>query len=467
MSPKRTRSSAASIADPGRCSVPRRLFLAALACTLALPSAAQERRPLVLNDDGGWCWFQDERALVVAGRLIFGSVAAGRSDPSRRGAVEATSVDLRTGATTRFRLSATNVEKAGRYDDHDTPVLAVRGDGRLVAVWAGHGYDNRILSRVSLRPGDATTWSDERAFVPSPSSSVTYSNLHRLAGERGRMHDFFRGLDNRYKPSVAWSDDEGETWKTGGVVIDVPTAFRHRPYVKYASDGRDTVHLIYTEGHPRDFANSLYHVFYRKGMLHHSDGTPIRSLGEGLRDPTEGTRIFQGDARNVAWVSDVDLDAQGRPFVAYSVHKDPPSRPGGQGGADHRYRLALWTGTRWDDREIAFAGSRLYPGEDDYTGLVALVPGDPTRIFISTDADPTTGAPLVSAADGKRHWEIFRGATTDGRTWRWPPVTKDSTADNLRPIVPRTETRDELLLWLRGRYRSYTDYDLEVVGLLP
>ena len=26
---------------------------------------------------------------------------------------------------------------------------------------------------------------------------------------------------------------------------------------------------------------------------------------------------------------------------------------------------------------------------------------------------------------------------------------------------------DELLLWLRGRYRSYTDYDLEVVGLLP
>ena len=192
--------------------MPRRLFLAALACTLALPSAAQERRPINLNDDGGWCWFQDERALVVAGRLIFGSVAAGRSDPSRRGAVEATSVDLRTGATTRFRLSATSVEKAGRYDDHDTPVLAVRGDGRLVAVWAGHGYDNRILSRVSLRPGDATTWSDERAFVPSPSSSVTYSNLHRLAGERGRMHDFFRGLDNRYKPSVAWSDDEGATW---------------------------------------------------------------------------------------------------------------------------------------------------------------------------------------------------------------------------------------------------------------
>jgi hypothetical protein len=405
---------------------------------------------------------------VVKDWLVFGSVAAGRTDPSRRGMVEATSVDLASGASTRFRLSATPVEKPPRYDDHDTPAFVVRGDGRLVAVWAGHGYDNRILSRVSRRAGDATAWGEERTFVPSPSSSVTYSNLHRLARERGRIYDFFRGLDNRFKPSVAWSDDEGESWKTGGVVIDVPAAFRHRPYVKYASDGRDTVHLAYTEGHPRNFDNSLYHAFYRKGTLHRSDGKPVRPLAEGLRDPVEGTRIFPGDPRNVAWVTDLELDPQGRPFVAYSVQKDSAGLPPGQGGADHRYRLALWTGKSWDDREIAFAGSRLYPNEDDYTGGVALVPGDPTRVFIAADADPSTGAPLVSAADGQRHWEIFRGATTDGgRTWRWQAVTRDSTADNLRPIVPRTGRRDELLLWLRGRYRSYTDYDLEVVGLLP
>ncbi|HEY2945716.1 MAG TPA: BNR-4 repeat-containing protein, partial [Vicinamibacteria bacterium] len=268
-----------------------RPFVAALVSVIAVsitapapirPAAARQagastlRTPIVLNDDGGWCWFQDERALVVAGRLVFGSVAAGRSDPSRRDAVEATSVDLATGARTRFRLSAKPVEKAGRYDDHDAPAFVVRGDGRLLAVWAGHGYDNQVLSRVSLRPSDATAWSEERAFVPSPSSSITYSNLHRLAGERGRIYDFFRGLDNRFKPSVAWSDDEGESWKTGGVVIDVPAAFRHRPYVKYVSDAQDTVHLAYTEGHPRDFDNSLYHAFYRKGALHRSDGTVIR-----------------------------------------------------------------------------------------------------------------------------------------------------------------------------------------------
>jgi len=63
---------------------------------------------------------------------------------------------------------------------------------------------------------------------------------------------------------------------------------------------------------------------------------------------------------------------------------------------------------------------------------------------------------------------VIAGETTDGgRSWRFEPVTRDSALDNLRPIVPRTNRADEVLLWLRGTYRSYTDYSLEAVGLLP
>ena len=230
----------------------------------------------------------------------------------------------------RSRLSASPVEKDGRYDDHDAPAFVVRSDGRILAAWAGHGFDNRILSRVTLQPSDPTAWGEERVFVPSTPSKISYTNLYRLSAEQSRIYDFFRGLDDRFKPSVAWSDDGGERFTAGGVVIDVPAAFRHRPYVKYASDGQGTVHLAYTEGHPRDFDNSVYHLYYRDGKLHRSDGTVIRTLAEGLRDPVEGTRIFQGDARNVAWVADLELDGQGRPFVAYSVQKDSAGRPPGQ-----------------------------------------------------------------------------------------------------------------------------------------
>ena len=426
--------------------------------------------PVVLNDDGGWCWFQDERALVVGDTLVLGSVAAGRHDPGRLGAVELTAVDLATGATTRVRLNEAPLEPSGVYDDHDAPAFIVRRDGRLLAVYAGHGTENRFRYRVSSRAGDPGAWGDERSFSPSSSSRITYSNLHRVPGGGGRILNFYRGLDDFFKPSVAWSDDDGDTWASGGVVIDVPDEFRHRPYVKYVADDAGTVHLFYTEGHPRNFDNSVYHVVLRGDRLHRADGTAIGPLTDGLESPAEGGLVFRGDADNVAWVVDAALDEAGRPFVAYSVQKGSAGLPPGQGGEDHRYRIARWNGAAWDDEEIAFAGTRLYAGEDDYTGGVALVPGDPDTIFISTNAHPATGAHL-SNADGRRHWEIFHGrrsaeAGAAPSDWRWTPRTLDSTMDNLRPIVPRAEGREPILLWLRGTYRAYTDYDLEVVGLL-
>jgi hypothetical protein len=440
--------------------------------SVAPPEGASD--PLVLNDDGGWCWFQDERAVVVGRRLVFGSVAAGTHDPSRRGAVEATTVDLETGAITRARLSETPIPPAGGYDDHDAPAFVVRGDGRILAAYAGHGTENRFRFRVSTEPGDGSRWRPEQSFSPSESSRITYSNLQRLSREGGRIYDFFRGLDDLFKPSVAWSDDDGETWTPGGVVIDVPSQVRHRPYVKYASDGRDTLHMAYTEGHPRDFDNSVFHVMVRQGRLLGSDGTPIGTLAAGLRDPSEGTRVFEGDADNVAWVVDLELDSDGRPFLAYSVQKDSAGRPTGEGGEDLRYRVARWTGARWLDEEVAFAGTRLYAGEDDYAGGVALVPGNPDTLFISTNADPLTGAPLRDPSDGRRHWEIFRGERSPGASgpdpssrWRWKRITTDSSADHLRPVVPRAEGGQPILLWLRGSYRAYTDYDLEVVGRIP
>jgi hypothetical protein len=104
---------------------------------------------------------------------------------------------------------------------------------------------------------------------------------------------------------------------------------------------------------------------------------------------------------------------------------------------------------------MAYAGTRLYPGEDDYTGLVALDPNDPDVVYISTDAHPATGAPLVSSADHRRHHELFRGTTRDsGASWRWEPVTANSSVDNLRPVVPKWNDKRMALVWMRGAYKN-------------
>jgi hypothetical protein len=448
----------------------RRLTLLFLPVLLAAQTRGS--KTVVLNDDGGWCWYEDERSIAVNGRLIVGSIAGGIHDPRRMGDVDVTSYDIATGRVSRFTLhhSEDAKEKRRWYDDHNSPALLVRQDGRLLAMYSLHGPEEKIYYRISARPGDASEWGEEKIFVPSPTSRITYSNLHLLMSEnggRGRIYDFFRGIHNSYKPSYAWSDDMGETWNAGGVVIDVPTEVRHRPYVKYASNGADTIHLNYTEGHPRNYDNSVYHAYYRAGNLYRSDGTLIRSLKEGLKRPEEGTLIFKGDRDNVAWVSDMHLDAKGRPFIAYSVQKNSGGKPDKDHGDDHRYRYARWDGSAWRDFEIAYAGHRLYPGEDDYTGNVALDPQDPDTIFISTNADPVTGAPLKSAADGRRHWELYRGSTRDGgKTWRWTPLTRDSTQDNIRPMVPIWNSRQRAVLWLRGEMRAYTDYSFEIAALI-
>ena len=434
---------------------------------LALPAFAEPPGLITFNDDGAWCWYQDERIIVHDGKLIIGSVAAGVNDPSRKGDIEATIYDLASGQTSRVQLHDRLKERNGGYDDHNVPAFLVRPDGRVLAVYSRHGPDPHFHYRITESANDLTRWTAVRKHVASSTTRLTYSNLVRLDKENGRIYNFFRGLDDTFKPSYAFSDDVGETWTTGNVVIDVPTEQRHRPYVKYASDGDDTIHLFYSEGHPHVYPNSVYHVFYRDGNLHRSDGTGIRSLQEGLRKPEEGTRIFQGSKTRRAWTSELHVDANGHPVAGFSVKVDDADSPVGSGGLDHRYHYARWDGSAWVQHEIAYGGSRLYWWQDDYTGNIAIDPDRPEIVYISTDADPVTGKPLRSRSDGARHFEIYEGVTADGgASWQWTAITKDSRVDNIRPIVPIGHGDRSVVLWMRGTYRSFTNYDLDIVGLV-
>jgi hypothetical protein len=149
---------------------------------------------------------------------------------------------------------------------------------------------------------------------------------------------------------------------------------------------------------------------------------------------------------------DIELDRNDRPYVLFSTQNDGRGLPRGQGGMDLRYHYARWNGTAWHTEEIAYAGRRLYPTEDDYSGLGALDPNNPDVVYISTDADPATGAPLISAADRLRHYELFRGERAAAGKWTWTPFTRNSTDDNLRPVIPSWDDRRTAIVWMRGKY---------------
>jgi hypothetical protein len=245
------------------------------------------------------------------------------------------------------------------------------------------------------------------------------------------------------------SDDDGDSWSYGGRLI----TDAGRPYLKYASNNIDVIHFINTEQHPRDYDNSIYHGYVNQGQVYNSNGDVLDNdlFDDTGVSTTEFTMVYQGGADNVAWTSDLALDENGHPYAAFSVQMNSAGLPGGQGGDDHRYHYARWDGQQWVKHEIAYAGTRLYSGEDDYTGNIALDPSNPDIVYISTDADPETGDPLISDGDGQRHYEVFKGETQDsGATWTWSPITGDSTA----------------FLWMRGTYTTYTNYNTDIVGII-
>jgi hypothetical protein len=240
-----------------------------------------------------------------------------------------------------------------------------------------------------------------------------------------------------------------------------------RPYVKYASDGGSKIHFAATEDHPLDYNNSVYCGFIEGGRSYRATGELVdENIFDALApSPQKFTKVFSGDHANVAWIVDIEVDKSGNPRVLFSVQKHNLIRDRFSKGQDHCYCYARLQDKNWVVREIAYAGTRLYAGEDDYTGLAALDPNNPEVVVISTNADPVSGRPLISELDGRRHYELFSTTiNTSGERLLWRPVTQNSTADNIRPLIPRGLVNgSSVLVWMRGEYRKYTDYNTQVV----
>lgn len=441
-------------------------FHAVIVCVVCLTSlraadlagydrSADPHEFTVFMHNGGWCWFQDPRAIIHKDHLIIGSVQGSGSGPALIGVYD---------LVNQKPLGVVAAHDPFDRDDHNSPVFIPRSDGSVLAMYARHGREVVHYYRIS-QSADFLTWSDEHQidhgpFLSATNDRVTYANLYRLRNEN-KLYCFFRGL--HYNPCMTTSLDEGVTWESASHFIKSEIQGRHRPYVRYAGNGVDCIHLSFTDGHPRDFGNSIYYAAFRNQGFYRADGTFIKSLSEGgpLR-PSEAERVFLGSGRTgkgrhgesasgSAWTSAIAYDAQGRPHIAYSYYIS---------NDDHRYRLVSWDGTQWRDREVAYAGKCLYHNESSYTGLISLDPVDPRHVVISTDVHPSTGEATV------RKHEIYRALieSQDDRTSiTWQPVTSDSPVCNIRPYVLR-DGRHRYVLWNRGDFRSYTDYQLDTVG---
>ena len=421
---------------------------------------------------GVWTWFNDERALVQDGFLYVGYV---RPD----GQAGLTRYEPGTGEASHMVLGTT---ASAQKDDHNNPSLTVLPDGRLLALYSKHLGGSQYYQRTSLvaHPAAASDWGPE--IVRRAPANNTYANTYRLAGEKDRIYNFHRCIN--FNPTLTISEDLGATWQPARQLIKSGSG-GVRPYTRFSSNHQDRIDAIYTDGHPRDVANSLYHFYYQNGAFRRTDGAVIKTIDALPLDHDAGERgsviyAFHDEAWGPgqgpddwipggrAWNWDVHQDKDGNPVAAFQVQRDNVTGAGWNHDRIYYY-YARWTGSAWQKRFIAQAGRPLYAAEDDYGGGMCLDPVDPRVVYISSNAaDPfaladTTNVPLRAS----ERYELWRGFTADGGlTFTWTQITVDSPADNLRPIVPENHGRTECLLWFHGTYGSYTNYSTRILARL-
>ncbi|MEO0477614.1 MAG: BNR-4 repeat-containing protein, partial [Planctomycetota bacterium] len=443
------------------------------------------------NDNGSWSWFSEERAIVDAktNTILIGSIGDKFGPGARDGSTEIAYFNVEDGSRDRFVLNPFLGSQGG--NDHAHPVLDQLSDGRYIAAYANHGLDTISRFRVSTNPHDPMSWDNEVTVDNTPpggggiDGSTTYSNIFQLAGdgdsERGRLYNFNRSRG--FDPNFNTSTDGGKTWQYGGRLLNDNPADPSgrnitRPYANYTTNGIDEIHFINTDNHPNNHPiSNLYHGVIRDGKVYDSFGAEIDSNLFDIHGslPSAPTPIFKGTTGRggrSAWGSDIELDASGHPVVVFTTQVNNT-------GDDLRYHYARFDGMTWHTNEIAFAGRNALFGQTDYTGNISLDPNDLNTVYVAADVDPRTGQALVSKADGKQHFEIYKGVTTDeGATFTWTQVTKDSAYDNLRPVVPDWDEENTAVIWMRGLYglpqvsgnydrgAGFLDYDLAIVGLV-
>jgi hypothetical protein len=393
------------------------------------------------TSDGAWCWFSNPRAVSRNGKTYTGWVA-------QDGSIQAAELDHASGLVTTVNLHAQY-----EIDDHDNPSFLFLPDGRLMAFYSKHGGSGSpaMHSRTTVRAGDFSEWTPEVTLpLENPEGykgGITYCNPHLLADENNTLYFFFRGWSS--KPTLCKSTDEGKTWTPAKIVFSregIPSG--NRPYAQYASNGKDRIHLLFTDGHPRNEpSNSVYYVCYRGGAYYKADGTRICGENELPIRPEQADCVYDARQTGVrAWVWDIAFDKDENPVIAYTRLPEK---------TDHRYHYARWDGQKWQDTELCAAGKwfpQTPPGkgqpEPHYSAGLALDHADPSIVYLSR---PVNGVR-----------EIERWITADGgKFWKTEAVTANSKADNVRPVVVRNHTvGGPTVLWmnLSGFYTTFLDY---------
>jgi len=386
----------------------------------------------IFTQDGAWCWFQDPRAVYLKGKYerIYAMWT------THNGKLQAGSFDIKTGKIDVFTL-----KENWDQDDHNVGAFLILKDKRLMVFYAQHNMQG-IFCRTTSQPEEITEWEDE--VIVSNSDRITYVHPMYLSKEK-KYYVFWRGPS--WKPTFSTSRD-GKVWSNPEILVQDSARESNsiRPYTKITSDGKSTIHITFTDGHPRvEPQNSVYYLKYEKGKFFKADGSVVGDIQNLPVRHSESDLVYDGKKSNVrAWVWDIAIDRKGNPVIVYTQLPHE---------TDHRYHYVYWADNHWKDTELVAAGRwfpQTPPGTEErevhYSGGITLDHGNPAIVYLSKQVNG--------------NFEIERWETPDqGKSWNTQMITSNSKDLNVRPVIPvGLHAGEEYVLWMYGKYEHYTNY---------
>ncbi|MBN2275993.1 MAG: BNR-4 repeat-containing protein [Bacteroidales bacterium] len=399
-----------------------------------------------LTNDGTWCWFSDPRALVVGDNIITGWV---KSD----GTIEAVKLNTADG-----KVETSELYFLLEADDHNNPAFTTTASGKVMVMYTRHCRKDLFINHLRNINDDFNfsgaqmihPFSDEE-LEKFPSATMTYANPFRLKDENNRIYCFGRWTG--YKPNMMWSDDEGKTWSKSKVFItNYPFDPDNRPYVKYFSDGKSKIHVVFTDGHPRDEpTNCVYYTYYEKGAFYKAGGEKICTMEELPFEPKDASVVYASKPeQGRAWIADIGQDEHNNPVILYT--RSPEEK-------NHEYWYARYTKKGWKEYKICDSG-KWFPQtpegkrepEPHYFGGMSIHPGNADVVYLSRQINGV--------------FEIERWETkSSGESWKTKTITENSEYDNVRPYIPRGLSADakEIVLWMvTQKYIHYTNFKTSI-----
>ena len=334
-----------------------------------------------------------------------------------------------------------------RRDQHYAPVVWAESDGRLHVAFGFHRTPGYHLA--SSRPGDIGRWE----LLPAISHSVSYPQVHRIAG--GRTLVYFRESGHLGFWTYRVSADGGRTWQgPGSPVIDMDAPPHRSPLASHAgsyqttqvsADGR-SLHIAFVWKVEEPVRSSRYggvmHDYTRRHNLYYvrldlETGKVFSAQGKELPRPVDfgaaqaDCLVWDTEGGSASVGPSIALGARGEPHLLLPVSDETPYK-----STFHFIRMA---GEGWESVPLAETGHPF-----NSTHLLRRPDGSFRAFLIAGDGEANEPGEMNRYGWGDRVEEW----TSDAGGARWRRV---------RSLVPEEGLRYQSVKFVRGERGGMLD----------